>query len=398
MLHRPFQFESKLPFLWLAAILFLLPADVSAQFFVTARMSQAMSIEAIKPEFAATSLPRTVGKFSPSIRIGRTSLEIQTALKPIASAVSASVVEIRNEHDLISLGTIVSAEGLIVCKHSDLSDKFYCVLPNEEKYWGRLIGIHPKKDLALIQITAKELTPIVFNEIDSVAPGRLVVSVGRNETAVGFGLVSMPPHDFGLKQPKCKDCIDLGVTVSPSPTILVEAPENGTPAAMGLEVLRVYPRTAAESSGLLVGDLLESVNGTELSSRDKMNEAASSVKIGQTLTLRVIRGGQRISLSTKIKSFASPTLHDRWGGGPFSNRRFGFQSIIAHDSVVLPQHCGSPLVGLDGRVLGINIARSMRVATFSIPIQDVFDFVKLVRPEAPLQHNSSDVSTIGLSR
>ena len=174
--------------------------------------------------------------------------------------------------------------------------------------------------------------------------------------------------------------------------MMSETPKNEIHTVSGLEVLRVYPRTAAESSGLLVGDLLESINGIEINSRDQMNKVASAIKIGQTLTLRVVRNGQPILLSTKIKSFASPTLHDRWGGGPFSNRRFGFPSIIVHDSVVLPQHCGSPLVGLDGRVVGINIARSMRVATFSIPIKDVFDFVKLVRPEAPLRLESAAVS------
>lgn len=393
MYKRPFQPLAILPFFWLAGIILLLPAGVFAQSSAAVRLGQTVSIEVIKPDFAATStIPRAAAEFASTFSFGRSSPGIQGALKPITATISPSVVEIRNEHDVITLGTVVSAAGLIVCKRSDLSENFYCVLPNEEKYWGRLIGTHPQNDLALIQITAMELTPIVFSEIESVDPGRLVVSVGRNETAVGFGLISMPPHDFEMTQPKCKDCIDLGITVSPNPTMMSETPKNEIHTVSGLEVLRVYPRTAAESSGLLVGDLLESINGIEITSRDQMNKVASAIKIGQTLTLRVVRNGKPISLSTKIKSFASPTLHDRWGGGPFSNRRFGFPSIIVHDSVVLPQHCGSPLVGLDGRVVGINIARSMRVATFSIPIKDVFDFVKLVRPEAPLRLESAAVS------
>ncbi len=69
--------------------------------------------------------------------------------------------------------------------------------------------------------------------------------------------------------------------------------------------------------------------------------------------------------------------------------------MIAHDSFVLPQQCGSPLVGLDGHVVGINISRSMRVATFAIPIEEVFDFVKLVRPNAPLEIRPGLVTALG---
>jgi serine protease Do len=394
-----FQFKDSLPRLWLVGFVSLFPTVLLAQSPAAFRMGQAVAFEAMNPEFAATgSTTRAAAEFEPTVSFGRSSLGIQAALKPITSNISPSVVEIRSVHDLISLGTVVSAEGLIVCKHSELSEDFYCVLPNGGKYWGRLIGIHPQKDLELIQIAANHLTPIVFCHFEAIEPGSLVVSVGQQEKAVGFGLVSMPPHDFGLKQPKCKDCIDLGVTVSPSPMVNEDAPENETRSVSGLEVLRVYPRTAAESSCLLVGDLLAAINGIELTSRGKMNEVANSIQIGQILTLRVVRNGKPVLLSTKVKSFASPTLHDRWGGGPYSDRRFGFPAIIAHDSVVLPQHCGSPLVGLDGRVIGINIARSMRVATFSIPIQEVFDFVRLVRPDAPLQLESAAVSGAGLPR
>ena len=378
------------------SMLFVLPLDAMAQVPFAIGLGQAISIEPTKSEFATATASRLAGAIEPAISFGRSSAGIEAALQPITSNITSSVVEVRSEqNDLVCLATVVSKDGLIVCKHSELPEKFFCVLPDESKYWARLIGIHTEKDLALIRIAANHLQPIVFPNIESLNPGRLVASVGYDDSMVGFGLVSLPPHDFGLKQAECPDCIDLGITVSAFP--FFEGNDSESEVSSGLDVLRVNPRSAAESCGLLVGDLLQAVNGIELLDRDHLNSIASSIKIGQILSLRVFRDGNSVSLSAKI-NFASPTLHDRWGGGPFSKRRFGFSSIIAHDSVVLPEHCGSPLVDLDGRVVGINIARSMRVATFAIPIKDVLNFVKLVRPNANLQLESGELPEANFPR
>jgi serine protease Do len=88
----------------------------------------------------------------------------------------------------------------------------------------------------------------------------------------------------------------------------------------------------------------------------------------------------------------------RWGGGPFSDKRFGFQEVISHDSVVEPEHCGGPLIDLRGNLVGINIARSMRVATFAIPVQDVRNFILRVRPNADLRYLASGTIATNLSR
>ena len=58
---------------------------------------------------------------------------------------------------------------------------------------------------------------------------------------------------------------------------------------------------------------------------------------------------------------------DEWGGGPFSVRREGFPSVLPHDVAVLPNQCGGPLIDTDGKAVGINIARALRVTTYAIP-------------------------------
>ena len=54
-------------------------------------------------------------------------------------------------------------------------------------------------------------------------------------------------------------------------------------------------------------------------------------------------------------------------GGDVSRRAEGFEVAIEHDTVLPPWLCGGPLVNLDGRAVGLNIARAGRVSTYALP-------------------------------
>ena len=45
----------------------------------------------------------------------------------------------------------------------------------------------------------------------------------------------------------------------------------------------------------------------------------------------------------------------------------GFEEAIEHDTVLEPWQCGGPLVNLDGKAIGLNIARASRFATYALP-------------------------------
>src|SRR5262249_33204710 len=58
-------------------------------------------------------------------------------------------------------------------------------------------------------------------------------------------------------------------------------------------------------------------------------------------------------------------------GSKLSDKRTGFPNILQHDTVLAPADCGGPLVDLDGKAVGINIARAGRVESFAIPSDTV---------------------------
>ena len=41
--------------------------------------------------------------------------------------------------------------------------------------------------------------------------------------------------------------------------------------------------------------------------------------------------------------------------------------MITHDTVLAPSECGGPLVDLDGRTIGFNIARGGRTESYAVP-------------------------------
>lgn len=340
--------------------------------------------------------------------LDRTSPKIQTALKPVLELVAPSIVDIESQHERRSLGTVVSSEGLVIAKLSELGDSFQCSIDGQ-KFASVLIGLHRGHDLALIQLKTEESKqgdapeqPLALNPIrfvlnsPSVEPGLFVVSTASATGEAHMGIVSVSPQRFDIQQPKCDDCIDFGVTVSELPVSIAgslspQIKEADTPT-QGLNVERVYPRTVSEKCGLLVGDSLQSINGRAVLSRSELDRTTKKLRVGQTVNLVVVRNGEVKELSTKINSLAPRMLHDRWGGGPFSEKRFGFPEVISHDSIIKPEDCGGPLTDLRGNVIGINISRSMRVATFAIPIYYVHRFVRYVRPNATLVYGQPNVN------
>ena len=57
-------------------------------------------------------------------------------------------------------------------------------------------------------------------------------------------------------------------------------------------------------------------------------------------------------------------------GSQLSEKR-NFPTILQHDTVIKPTDCGGPLVDLDGRVVGINVARAGRVESYALPSEVV---------------------------
>jgi serine protease Do len=316
--------------------------------------------------------------------VGRASLKVRRALRDLNQPFSPCIVQITGSHGRKILGTIVTSDGLILTKASELDPEIHCELADSTRHAGKLVAINRQNDLALIRIAADGLMPIKLNALPSFpATGDLVTSFGPSDEPLGLGIVCVPHRSLPIKQPVVSRQSLAGIKTSAQVISKTIVKDNKYIQKLGLQVVRVEPRSIGEQANLLVDDLICSINGKPTIGMSSWDEALQSLAIGHKATFEIIRNDRHFETSLTIKNL-SRTIHDRWGAGPYSMRRFELGAVIIHDTPLSPEECGAPLVNLDGEVVGINIARSLRSATLAIPTQTLLQWIRSVQPNAKL--------------
>ena len=343
---------------------------------------------------APVSAPKRATKNSVATRkSGKQAPEVHEAFETLAASMEESVTQIVDQHGRSVLGTVVSTDGLIVSKDSLVDRNGRCIFSDGQQWPYRVIATDKQRDLCLIEVKRRPTVPVRFNDLPAAGgltvPGTISVSIGRNSSVAAWGVVTLPSYDFQIDQ---ADGFELGALLSAFPV-------SSVGPITGVEVLRVSPRTLAEQMGLRVGDQIRSLNGQKIQTRAQIDNIVRNLRMGDLVTATTIdRMGRTKRISYRASAKGKPSMHDRWGGGPYSKRRFGFGLTLVHDSVLNPENCGGPLVGLQGELLGVNIARSMRVASLAIGSDDVLKFVKSHQPNAKLRLASLEYADLKLAR
>jgi serine protease Do len=289
------------------------------------------------------------------------------AFKSVVARSAKSTVRILCDGKEAALGTIVSAEGLIVTKDSELKGAITCKLPDGKTVDARKIGVEKKYDLAMLSVKAAGLQPIEWADSKSALVGNWLASSGTGEAPVAIGVVSV-----ASRKPPLRDM--PGPTPPPDSGYLGIGLEDGDGAPV---IGSVSPRSAAAKAGLKVGDMVLAIQGAKVSDGDRLVSMIQRFKVGDVIKLEIKRG-QKVE---KLEVTLGKRPRDMMGGGraefqnrlgsSLSNRRGGFPAILQHDQVIKPSDCGGPVVGLDGKAVGVNIARAGRVESYAIPSEDV---------------------------
>src|SRR5262249_6494503 len=97
-------------------------------------------------------------------------------------------------------------------------------------------------------------------------------------------------------------------------------------------------------------------------------------KAGQVVNLRIKRGDDEIELKATLErrpsNLGRGEMMDRMGS-KLSERRGGVPTVFQHDMVGKAEGCGGPVVALEGKAIGVNIARAGRTESFAIPYEVV---------------------------
>ncbi len=292
---------------------------------------------------------------------------------------STSVAKVISSGRQAALATTVSSEGFLITKASEVKNRqIQLQFSNElndstgELFAARVVAVDEKFDLALLKIDTMEssdprnvLKPLDWTATNPVAPkGTLCAAIGVDDFPVGFGIVSVPKRSLDGKSGAF-----LGVEVEPSDA--------------GLLVKEIKPRSPALKSGLKVGDIIRASESNELATADQLSKLVGAMLPGDILRIDIVREKSQLTIPVKLADGTqlAPMPGNREQAidsltAKLSKRRWGFRSGLQHDCSIASNDCGGPLIDLDGKLIGINIARAGRIQSFAIPIDEVQQFVQ----------------------
>lgn len=269
-----------------------------------------------------------------------------------------------NEGGRSGVSGTIWRDGLVVtAEHTIRGQQQLTVgLPNGASSDATVVGRDPTTDIALLKLKDSFATPIEFADVAQLRVGQFVLAVGRRATqgivashgivsAIGgawrtwhggridqwFRLDLLPFTGFSggplidaqgrvigintsgprrsvmtLPVSTVNRVIDqllakgrvvrgfIGVAMQP-----VQLPKHirtsgGNEASRGLLVVMVEPGGPAEKAGLMLGDIVLALGDKPLSQTGDVQAALDPERVGQAVTLRILRGGEARDVSVVV--------------------------------------------------------------------------------------------------
>ncbi|MCP4067758.1 MAG: PDZ domain-containing protein, partial [Phycisphaeraceae bacterium] len=286
--------------------------------------------------------------------------------------------EIRYEDRLVGVGTIVGPDR-IVAKASLLARQSKeAIAVYEDPVDGRRmavpvtpLAIDPELDLVLLDapgVTGPARRPELRS--DPVEAGTMLVVLDDDGDPTDFGIVARD-RDVLRVEDASEDRPFIGIAYS------VE--RDGS----GVRITRVVPSSSAAGAGLRVGDVLGSLDGRPLRSRRTLAGELNERAIGDQVRFEVDRDGdaREIEMELGIRPGASTYGLPTNTTTGTSRLRGGFGEVHLLDADIPPHQIGSPVVDLEGRLVGWTVARRTRTSVVVVPWTRLMDRIDRLEPD-----------------
>jgi serine protease Do len=305
------------------------------------------------------------------------SADFNRALETIVKDAAGSTVEIwgksRNTPRRLALGTVVGDGTHILTKWSEIesyADQLYIQGAAGEGAKAEIEGVFTGEDLALLSVPAsaassESITPAKFYPSD-LSLGQFLTAAKPNGKPGAFGVVAVLERNL-----RETDQAHLG--------IMADQEYRGE----GVRISNVQPEYGAADAGLQSGDVILKVNDRAISGLLELKNALSDKQPGEKVTLAIEAAGKERNVEVLLSNrpvfgqFSGDRLNqmERMGGDP--NRvRSGFSRVVQSDMQIKADLIGGPVVDLQGRVVGITMARADRTRTYIMGSGAVMDLLK----------------------
>jgi serine protease Do len=294
-------------------------------------------------------------------KFSRETAEILNSWEPALDSVRRATVKITREGKDIAYGCAVHENGYIVTKAGEVHDKKGAFLTNLEIVFpeglrlpAKLADLHRPYDLALLKVEARGLRPMPWDDSVQPAPGSFLAAATPMKLPAAVGVLSVLPRNFDDSQ---KGWMGVGLEDAGESVVKIVNVASGSPASQ---------------AGLVIDDVIKTIDGKNIGTVEEFIKTISSCRPYQKVKLVVMREkGDRemeVTLASRGQNLRPPGEDPRNRmAGQLSNTRGGFPDAFQHDMVLQPNEIGGPVVDLDGRVVGMNIARSGRIECVAVP-------------------------------
>lgn len=297
-------------------------------------------------------------------------------LAPIAQKQTSGPVQVFVDDRAVSLGCIVDKQLIATVGTSIGTAKIVCRADGHD-YEASLVARDETHNLALLRVAGGELKSVDWSD-GTPQVGAWLVSPGMQSHPLVVSIVSLP----------CRAIPEPADDVNPQSAhgfLGVELQTKAKEARIG----RIVSDSAAAAAGLSINDVVQRVNDHVIERGEELIAALRRFKPEEKVKLEISRGDTKLDIDVTLGRRPSQQQEDdaefaAWNRstGGVSERKTNLPQVLTHDGRLAPRHCGGPVLDLQGRVVGMNIARADRTATYALPAAVVKDSVaKMLAPE-----------------
>jgi serine protease Do len=318
--------------------------------------------------------------------VDKQSGEFNDALIPILKDASKSTVRIwgqdkRGKPKLLAYGTVVGDGSQVLTKWSEVSESegtLQVQTGDKQSFRAEVAGVFSDEDLALLDVGTgvtvdggavesdfPTLIPVKFERVD-LALGKFLTAPQPSGKPGAFGVVAVLERNL-----RETDQAHLGIMVDPE--------YKGE----GVKIANVQPEYGAAEAGLQAGDVILKVDDRTISGLLELKNSLSDKHPGEKVTLSVATAGRERSLEVTLSNrpvfgqFSGERMNQMEVMGGQPNRvRGGFSRVVQSDMQIESNQVGGPVVDLEGRVVGVTMARADRTRTYLMGSEAVMDLLK----------------------
>lgn len=288
-------------------------------------------------------------------------LDIFKALRAVNFRAKEVVYPIYSGQKRVGYGISLGDEKLLT-KASEVEQRRGLFTASREQVAmnAKILGVYADHDLAVLEVPGLRAPAAEWADASNLSEGAFLSAIRSDGEAQAMGVLSVRERSL-----KSIDQGFLGIEMDTLET------------AKGVRVINVVEGSAAAEVGIRRGDLIVRISDQEVRGFYELSTKLRRLKNGEQPEIQLMRGGKFITVKPtlkgrEIREGVSSRLEqmDRMSGGQ-SRVRGDFGNVIQSDMELEVEDAGLPVVDLEGRIIGMVIARAGRISTLILPGDDI---------------------------